>query len=371
MKKVLILGGYGNFGTRLCTTLAKDNIAIIIAGRQQHAADQLAQSLRQQFPTCPISTAIFDAQHDLTKALTETQASVVINTCGPFQGQNYAIANTCIKQHCHYIDLADAREFVSQISQLDSPAVKAGVSVISGASTVPGLSSAVLDHFTAEFSTIESLRYGITPGQKTTRGLATTQSILSYLGKAMKPAPNSNAIRYGWQDIYRQHYPELGYRWMANCDIPDIDLLPTQYQLKEIQFSAGMESSLLHLGMWLASWLVRLKLPLKLQRHARSLLQFSHWFDPLGTADGGMHMIIKGHDEQRKKKTITWFLIAKDGHGPQIPITPAVILTKKLLQQPTTIKPGARACVGEVSLNEYLNALSELHIQTYTHATGE
>ena len=239
------------------------------------------------------------------------------------------------------------------------------MSVISGASTVPGLSSAVLAHYKDHFKQIDSLVYGITPGQKTERGLATTRAILSYLGKPLKPANGSKKIDYGWQQIYRQHYPELGQRWMASCDIPDLDLFPHKYGIKHIQFSAGMESSPLHLGMWVASWCIRLKLPINLIRYAPCLLKFSHWFDRFGTANGGMHMIIKGMGHDNRPKTIAWYLIANQGHGPQIPITPAVILAQKMRTGCPKSWIGAQACVGLVTLEDYLSALSELDIKTY------
>jgi hypothetical protein len=364
-KKVLILGGYGNFGRRISTTLANYNIPIIIAGRNNQKATLLASQLKQQYPHTSIETAIFDIDKDLAQQLTTLQPHIVINTCGPFQKKDYSVAELCISHHAHYIDLSDARDFVINITELDNQAKQNNVAVISGASTVPGLSSAVLQHFKSEFNQIDSVKYGITPGQQADRGLATTEAILTYLGKPLKPAFGSTKKRYGWQSIYKQRYPELGKRWMANCDIPDLDLLPQYFKIKNIHFSAGMESGLLHLGMWLSSWLVRLKLPLNLSKHARFLLKISHWFDWLGSPDGGMHMIIKGQDKNNQPKTIKWFIIAKSGDGPQIPIIPTIVLTKKLLNNPEKLI-GAKACVGLVTLDEYLSELSELDIETYT-----
>ena len=39
MRKVLILGGYGNFGQKISTRLAKSGISIIIAGRSKEKAE--------------------------------------------------------------------------------------------------------------------------------------------------------------------------------------------------------------------------------------------------------------------------------------------------------------------------------------------
>ena len=45
----------------------------------------------------------------------------------------------CIAAGAHYLDLADARDFVARIGTLDAAARAAGVAIISGASSVPAL----------------------------------------------------------------------------------------------------------------------------------------------------------------------------------------------------------------------------------------
>jgi saccharopine dehydrogenase-like NADP-dependent oxidoreductase len=49
------------------------------------------------------------------------------------------------------------REFVRGIYSLDEQAKKSNVAVISGASTVPGISSAVVEHLSKHFSVMESI----------------------------------------------------------------------------------------------------------------------------------------------------------------------------------------------------------------------
>lgn len=364
MKSILILGGYGNFGSRIAAALVKANIPIIISGRDLDKAESLAKTLKRNANDKLTSVASFDANQELDQNLAMLKPTVVINTIGPFQAADYSIPTKCIQQGIHYIDLADAREYVTGITCLDSLAKEKHALAVSGASTVPGLSSAVMDYYKNKFANIESLRYGISPGQKAPRGLATTESILTYLGKPLKTCGEQQQIRYGWQDIYRQAYPELGKRWMANCDIPDLDLFPNQYGVRNIQFYAGMETSVLHLGMWFMSYLVRMGLPLNLTRHARFLLRVSHLFDPFGTADGGMHMIIKGTDNDGKPVEIKWFIIAKNNDGPQIPCVPAIILSKKIIQN-TLQQRGAMPCVGMVTLEEYLQELKGFSIRQY------
>lgn len=365
LKKVLILGAYGIFGKRITQSLAKANIPIIMAGRDNNKITELTNEAKRIPNTASVETAVFDINKDIHKQLALLKPYLVINTCGPFQIANYNIAEACIEHAIHYVDLADGRDFVNGIHVLDQKAKAKNIYVISGASTLPTLSAAVVDHLRKNFSTLDSLKYGISPGIKTARGLATVKAILSYLGKPLKTYPGAEKSMYGWQDIYRQDYPGLGKRWMCTCDIPDLDLFPAYYGLKSIQFSAGMESSLLHFSMWTLSWLVRLGLPLNLSRYAKQLLHMSHWFDWLGTQDGGMHMILSGTDLHHKPLTMTWFLIARNGDGPYVPTIPAIVLAKKFINGEMA-GTGAIACMGLITLDEYLAELKMYQVETFT-----
>jgi hypothetical protein len=362
-KPILILGGYGNFGKRIARALALDGFPVVIAGRDLGKAQSLVDKLRPDAKEA-ITADAFDVNTDLTQRLLGIDPCVVINTCGPFQSADYRVAMACIDRGVHYIDLADGRDFVTGITALDTLAKRSGVAVISGASTVPGLSSAVLEHYKSEFATYSSLKFGISPGQKAERGLATTQGILSYVGKPLRQFPSSRKLAYGWQDLYRQRYPELGRRWMANCEIPDLDLLAQLYGLKSIQFSAGLELGIEHLGLWAMSWLVRAGLPIKLNKHAAGLLAVSDLLDIFGSAHGGMHMHMQGiaHDGQAHQRT--WFIVARDGYGPHIPTIPAIVLAKRAARC-EGLTPGARACVACVILQEYLDELKPYPVRTY------
>lgn len=357
---VLILGGYGNFGKRIAIALTKAGVSVIIAGRDAAKADALIA----QLPAGLAQAAVFDLKVELATQLEALRPAVVIHTAGPFQNSDYSVAEICIAAGVHYIDLADARDFVAGFSALDSIAKSRDVVAISGASTVPALSSAVLEHFLPEFTRIDSMEYGISPGQKAERGLATTRGVLSYVGKRLKPFPAWEGKKrvYGWQDVHRVHYPEIGVRWMANCDIPDLDLFPARYDIKAMRFSAGLELPILHLGLWLMSWPARLGLPLNLQNDAQSLLDASNHFNRFGTDKGGMHVIIRGGDRNGKPIARRWYVIARRGHGPEIPTVPAILLAKRLLRGDAPAV-GAQACVGLITLKDYMAELEDFAIE--------
>lgn len=362
-KCVLILGGYGNFGKRISAALASKGVPVLIAGRNFQKANELAKLIGTN--ATPLE---LDIDTGLARAFKEHRPCVVVNTVGPFQGQGYDVARSAIDHNIHYIDLADGREFVTGIYNLDQHARDAGIAVISGASTVPALSDAVVAAYASDFARIDLMKYGIAPGQGAERGLATTRAILGYVGRRLAPFKGIRSDIYGWQDIYRQSYPGLGARWMANCDVPDLDLLPMRHKIGKIQFSAGLELGLMHLGLWAMSRLVRLGFPLPLERMAPALLSISNWFNRFGSKDGGMHVFLTGESAQIPGQQIEriWFIVARNGCGPHIPTIPAIILAARIAKGD---KPdaGAMPCLGLVSLADYISELKTMEIETITH----
>lgn len=64
---------------------------------------------------------------------------------------------------------------------LHPAAVARGVTIISGASSVPGLSSAVIERYLPQFQELRSIEMGISSGARAP-GLATVKGIFGYCG---------------------------------------------------------------------------------------------------------------------------------------------------------------------------------------------
>ncbi len=358
-KRILIIGGYGNFGSYISKELAtEEDLHIIIAGRTESKCKAYAKKLGH------VEYAVLDIHHDFKKSLHILKPDIVIHTSGPFQGQGYDVAKSCIEYGCHYIDLADGRDFVSGISQLDSFAKKKQVSVISGASSVPCLSSAIIDEYIKEFKTLKTVEYGIATAQQTNRGLATTASILSYTGKPFEILESGQSKTvYGWQNMHFHKYPELGHRALSNCDIPDLSIFPERYpDLENLRFYAGTEISAMHTGLWCLSWLVRFKIVKSLEPFGKILLKIAHMFDWLGSSNSAFHMTLTGVDNEGKPLSKTFYLLAKDGDGPFIPCAPSIILAKRLARGELN-QPGAYTSAGLIDLKSYIDQIQHLNIQ--------
>jgi hypothetical protein len=300
---------------------------------------------------------------DPGEALAALAPQLVIHTVGPFQRQDYRVAEAAIACGAPYCDLADARRFVAGIGALDEQARAAGVAVIAGASSVPCLTAAYLDAAGAEFSLIARLDYGISAAQQTNRGLGTASAILSYVGKPFTMLREGAMRRvFGWQGLHSEVYPGLGRRWFGYCDIPDLELFPRRYPgLTSMRFCAGHEVAALHFGTWLLSWGVRLRLLSRLNRWSSPLLRASFLFDPLGSGRSGFHMYLHGRGKDGAPLTRKHWIIARQGHGPMIPCMPAILIAGRLAGG-VPIAPGARPCLDLISLDEYLGALKRLDV---------
>ncbi len=357
--RILIIGGYGNFGRRIAELLAREpECRLIISGRSKSKAKTLAKQLAANHP--PEALQI-DIHQGLAEALQRIAPDIVIHTSGPYQGQSYEVAQACIQQGCHYIDLADAREFVSNIEVLNKAATEKGVLICSGASSVPALSSAVVDRYIHELDLLDFIRYGISTAQRTSRGLATTSAILSYAGRPFKTLVDGKMTEvYGWLDFSLRKFWKLNHRPLGNCDIPDLQLFPKHYpSLKTVHFQAGLELKFIHTILFMLSWLVRLKLIPSLQPLAPLLLKLAGLFDFLGGDDSGFFMEMK---DTKKSCRVLFEIVARSGDGLYIPCIPSVLMARKLARGEIN-KTGAFPCIGFVQLEEYVNLLQEFDIE--------
>jgi hypothetical protein len=364
--RVLIIGGYGNFGSYIARRLAGDAaIKLLIGGRSVRKAQDLVASLDAAQPAEPHA---LDINGDLVATLQQLAPDIVVHTTGPYQTQDYRVARACIAQGSHYVDLADARDFVAGIDTLDAEATARNVLVVSGASSVPCLTAAVIDAELPAFARLESIDYGISTAQHATPGLATAAAVLGYVGRPMTVLRDGKMKTvYGWEDTHAERYPELGMRLLGNCDIPDLVLFPKRYpSLNSMRFGAGNELKLMHIGTRMLGGLVRLGLIRSLDRYAETLLRMAHLFNRLGSGCSGFHMTLTGIGHDGASLRRKFMIIARSGHGVYIPCIPAILLAKRLakrLARAEITQRGATPCVDLIDLDSYLAALADLDIR--------
>ena len=358
--RVVVIGGLGNFGARISRRLSLEPaLEIIATGRHAREVKGIG--------TAKVVT-LDTGGDDFVENIKRLKPDLVIHCAGPFQGQDYRVALASLASGGNYIDISDGREFVAGFVDAVGPAaLAAGRFAITGASTLPALSSAVVDYLKSSFACMHAIDIVIAPGQQAPRGIATMAAVLGYAGKPF-PWWQDGAWRqvHGWQELKREHFP-FGSRLAAACDVPDLALLPSRYpEVKTVAFRAALEVCVQHIALWLLAAVKRIGVPLPIAQWAPSLNRVGDWLNRFGSATGGMTVRILGLDPAGKEIAKTWELIAEDNHGPEIPCMAAVLLAIKSGRE--GLPSGARVCMGLLNLKDFDAEFARWHITTLVSA---
>jgi len=357
--RILVLGGSGNFGARIVRALRDDPaIEMLVASRHGTAVPGVETAK---------AVALDVAARDFAQHLRELSPELVIHCVGPFQGQDYRVAIATLDAGAHYLDLADGREFVVGFAQqLNVRARDAARAAITGASTLPALSSAVVEDLRQGLASIESIEVIIAPGQRAPRGQATLEAVFSYLGR---PFPVWNEGKWararGWMDLRRVHL-DIGTRLAAACDVPDLSLFPIRFAgVKTVTFHAALEFGVQHLALWCLAALRQSGLPLPVARWAVALNDLAGWFDAAAGDKGGMCVSVVGERGQGERVRRTWQLTAPATDGPEIPCMPATLLARRFAHGEAPAS-GAFECMGFLRLPDFTTELARWGITTRT-----
>lgn len=361
MRRVLVLGGYGGFGGRVSLRLAAEGFEVLVAGRSRAAAERFCAGRPHMMPLA------LDRGRGLPAALAEHRPFALVDAAGPFQGASYGVVDAAITAGCHYLDLADGRDFVAGIGARDAAAREAGVAVLSGASSVPALSGAVLRDIAGDMERVDAVEMAISASNRAAAGASVTRAILSYLGRPIRLRRGGRwDVAHGWQEMRREDFaldglPPITGRLVGLADVPDLALLPDRLPgAPAVSFRAGTEWALPNLALWLLSWLVRWGLVARVGRLAPLLVRLQGWTSRWGSARSGMTVRAFGRVSGRRVER-RWTLVADGGDGPEIPALSVPILLGRLARG--EIAPGARDAGGLLALAEYGPAFARLAVR--------
>jgi len=356
--RIVVVGGAGNFGARIVRALRADpNIELLIVGRR-------IISVPDAEDVPGVSIDIDEA--GFTQALKALSPGLVIHCVGPFQGQDYRVAKGALAAGAHYLDLADGRQFIAEFAAgMSALAVGVDRVAICGASTLPALSSAVVDELRVGMSSLESIEVTIAPGQRAPRGKATLEAVFSYLGRPFLVWRKGRWRReWGWMELQETRL-DVGRRLAAACDVPDLELFPARYTgVQTVRFSAALEFGVQHLTLWGLAALRRIGLPFPVARWAVSLNRFAGMFDAGAGEKGGMRVSIVGErSDGSGRMRRTWQLTAPAMDGPEIPCMAAILLARRLARR-EAFQSGAFPCMGFLVLSEFALEFARWKITT-------
>ena len=381
--KVLILGGYGTFGGRLADLLlAERQLTIFIAGRNMAAAEAFCMAREGTARLVPV---LLDRKAP-AEVLCQIKPDLVVDASGPFQaygGEPYAFARQVIEAGADYIDLADGAEFVSGITIVDELAQRSNRFALSGMSSFPALTAAVLRHLAAGEGSVHSVTAGIAPSPFAGVGLNVIRAIASYAGQPVEVLEDgtwqkrSGFFDSRWLAIKVPGEVPLWPIRFALAEVPDLKLLPREWpELETMWIGAGPTPAVLHRLLWLAAGLVKIGVVSSLLPLA-PLMNWAVNRIRWGEHRGGMVVDVR----MRSGECRSWHLLAEGDGGPLIPSMAAEAIVRKCLagQRPAA---GARPGHRDLELADYAALLARHGIKTglrhgdtgqplYHHVMGE
>ncbi len=358
--RILLIGAAGNFGARLARLLTREaGVALVLAGRKRASLEAIAKEIGGG------ETAVLDRSKLDAAQLGSLGVDLVIDASGPFQTAQTNVIEAAIGAGVHYVDLADCRRFVGSIRDFEDAARQARVAIISGASSTPALSNAVLDVMVSDWQWVDSIDITISPSNRQRRGPAVVAAILSGIGRRFRLfAEGGWRDARGWGDLRRVSLPKVGRRWASLCEVPDNDLLVERFAPRaSARFFASLELPIMHLSLWLLSGLVRVGAIRSLLPLAKPLGRLADLLQPIGNDMGGMLVEAKGADPGGAAITQRWWLAAKGDIGPNVPVLATLAVARKLRDR-TLPLVGAHPCAGLVSLTDFEGDFASLGIET-------
>lgn len=352
--KVLILGGYGVFGGHCARLLIEDGHEVFVAGRSLPKAQAFAARHGGTALHCDV-----DDKDQLRQCFADADPDVVVDAVGPFQAYDgYGTAEAALEAGAHVLDLSDDARFTHGIAQLNDTARATGLSVLSGVSSVPALSSAAVGTL-AEGLDIAIIESAILPGNRAPRGHSVMAAILAQAGA---PVAVWRGGRWrevpGWSGSKPFDLTPGLKRRGAFIGAPDLALFPEAFGARSVLFRAGLELGIMHRGLAVVAWLRRCTGLPDLTRFTSLFRRAATLLEPFGSDRGGMVVRVGGRDQTGAPFERQWTLVVDGGRGPFVPGLPVAILVDKLSKGGAA--PGARPALSEFTLDEAETALARL-----------
>jgi Domain of unknown function (DUF4166)/Saccharopine dehydrogenase NADP binding domain len=378
---VLIVGGYGTFGGRIVELLENEpRLTLTVAGRSLQKASAFCDA--RKAARAQLVPAAFDRNGDLAALLATLRPDILVDASGPFQAygsERYRVIEACIDRRVNYLDLADGSEFVAGVGAFDAAARAAGIYVLSGVSSFPVLTAAVVRQLSSDMARVDAIRGGIAPSPYAGVGENVIRAIAGYAGQpvSLKRA-DKPAIGYPLTEHMRFTVAPPGYLPLRNTlfslvDVPDLHALAKLWpDAKTIWMGAGPVPEILHRALMALAWLVRWRLIPSLSMLA-PLMYWATNHLRWGEHRGGMFVEVEGADGSGAQLKRSWHLLAEGEDGPLIPSMAVEALVRGTLEGHSP-SPGARAAVQELELVDYEKLFAKRTIYTGVrndHAVGK
>jgi hypothetical protein len=170
---VLVVGATGELGGRVCRLLRRWTPSVRVVGANRSGRGH---------PDFPVHRVDVRDERSLAPALRD--ASLVVNAAGPYRYDPAPLVRACVRARAHLTDLAEDLAWFGAVAEAASRcgAGSAGVAIVPGCSTVPGLVSLLAQRWAARSDVAElSALLSLGAANPPSRGLLA--SLLAPLGR--------------------------------------------------------------------------------------------------------------------------------------------------------------------------------------------
>ncbi len=358
--RILIVGGYGTFGGRIVELLeGEPRLTLIVAGRSLSKAESFCAGRKQA--RAVLVPALFDRDGDVASQLAACDAYLLVDASGPFQDYGegcYRLIEACIGAGVHYLDLADGSAFVRGVKVFDGAARSAGVYVLSGVSSFPVLTAAVVRRLAVDMKEVTAIRGGIAPSPYAGVGENVIRAIAGYAGRPISMKRDGKATT-GYPFTEHVSYTiappgrvPLRRTLFSLIDVPDLGVLAEQWpEARSVWMGAAPVPEILHRALIVFARLVRWRVLPSLSFLA-PLMHVATNRVRWGEHRGGMFVEVEGVGRDGASMNRSWHLLAEGRDGPLIPSMAVEALVRRVLagRMPES---GARAAVSDLELGDY------------------
>jgi saccharopine dehydrogenase-like NADP-dependent oxidoreductase len=302
---------------------------VLVVGARGYFGSLLVEELRSLTPLQVVAAdrRVLDLGRPDTIAPALEGVSAAICAAGPFQRLPLSLLEACLERRVHYLDLADDRGFVQRARSLvESKGSGPWPAVGIGWSAVPALSALLTKMAAQGLDSIEAVRVQLAPGNRSPRRHGTIASLLSSVGRRFTIWRDGawREVR-GWSAPRAFDFPPpIGKREGYLVDVPDLELFPSLFGCRTVEFRVGSELGFLNHVLSALALLGRDLSPL-----APVVRPAAAAFGSLGSSAGAVGVevtgVVSGRASMRRATVIA------TEQGQRMPVMPAVATISRLL----------------------------------------
>jgi hypothetical protein len=310
---VVVLGATGEMGSRVCRLLRRWVPGVVLMGANRSGTGH---------PEFPVRRVDVRDRASLLPVL--RGADLVINAVGPYTWDPGPLVAACVEARCHYTDLAEDLGFLARLEReaRARDAARAGVGLVPGASTLPGLVQVLASRWSAR-ADVGAVTAWLSMGSRNPVSLGLLVGMLRPLGRR---APGGGR----WFTRLARVTTLDGRRLLAGAYPAPFPARGIRVGARRVpvRFRMGFDRALWNRGLALAARGLG-RLPVRaVDRLARVLLPLVAAVRPLGTPYGVL--VVAAEDGAGRE--LDRVEVRARAAGLDVPALPAVWVARRLAE---------------------------------------